>query len=215
LYLLVEFSTVPIDLPKPILNMKSLSVILSILTLTSALPSPQKGPAPLAINVELCTGENYTGDCDVLVIGQGVCVTLPAPFYKNTGSLIPYGDFYCRLTWYVNASSPAKSHKVYSAAPGRKRREKTIELKLAYRCYSPDLFQEQAHANVGTNNRQADTCSPHNNAFVWSDSNAPEGEVPGAPALHHYKFDGAFPTGPVDVGTDVTSLWCDYLVRNE
>jgi hypothetical protein len=48
----------------------------------------------------LCTGENFTGDCQVLPAGfNNTCQILPAPFYKNVGAFSPNSDgVVCEIT---------------------------------------------------------------------------------------------------------------------
>ncbi|KAH7139235.1 hypothetical protein B0J11DRAFT_38597 [Dendryphion nanum] len=50
-------------------------------------------------DVLICTGENYTGDCQTLSVPYNTCQTLSAPFYKNVGSIKPDAGAFCRITY--------------------------------------------------------------------------------------------------------------------
>ncbi|KAK4184601.1 hypothetical protein QBC35DRAFT_517456 [Podospora australis] len=123
---------------------------ISLLTMALALPIFGALAAPLADgasavasnekretpgNVYVCTGPNFTGNCEVLSLGtSGNCVPIPAPYAFNVGSFGPDRGAICRLfdtdhadctgsglaiLWYPGQSdlgSPEKFHAAQKAA---------------------------------------------------------------------------------------------------
>jgi hypothetical protein len=80
--------------------MKSFTTaILSLVAMTSAFPtSTLKSRTDGAVDVKVCTGENYTGECTTISAVYNQCNVLPAPYFKNVGSLKPAVGAFCRIT---------------------------------------------------------------------------------------------------------------------
>lgn len=75
--------------------MKTFAIALaSLITLNSALPATSQAPG----DVLICTGENYTGDCETLSVPFNACQILSAPFTNNVGSFKPAPGAFCRIT---------------------------------------------------------------------------------------------------------------------
>ncbi|KAK3374984.1 hypothetical protein B0H63DRAFT_262752 [Podospora didyma] len=46
--------------------------------------------------ITMCTGANFTGTCEYRVWPLETCITLGAPFYKNTNTFVPdEGNWFC------------------------------------------------------------------------------------------------------------------------
>ena len=75
--------------------MKSTLLFLAAATTISALP---QGSAT-DLSVQVCTGENYIGDCKTLYVAPDTCQQLPGLFRKNIGSFKPGPKTLCRITY--------------------------------------------------------------------------------------------------------------------
>lgn len=73
------------------------ATLLSLLTLTSSAPT-QNLAARTPGNVFLCTGENFSGECETILVPFYKCLPLPSPFYKNVGSMRVDPGAFCRIT---------------------------------------------------------------------------------------------------------------------
>jgi uncharacterized protein involved in propanediol utilization len=80
--------------------MKSFTAaIMSLVAITSALPtSTLEARTDGAVDVQVCTGENYTGECTTISAVYNQCNVLPEPFFNNVGSLKPAAGALCRIT---------------------------------------------------------------------------------------------------------------------
>ena len=81
---------------------------LSLLTLVSALPannnlSRRQTSSPSS--VQICTGENYTGNCETLIVAPETCYTIPDIYKGNVGSLLPEPGLLCRITYTQDTCS--------------------------------------------------------------------------------------------------------------
>ncbi|KAF2111750.1 hypothetical protein BDV96DRAFT_602799 [Lophiotrema nucula] len=77
--------------------MKTFTIALAALTaITSAAPTLEtRTPG----SVLICTGENYTGECERLQVPFNTCQQLAAPYRNNVGSFRPDVGAYCRITY--------------------------------------------------------------------------------------------------------------------
>lgn len=69
----------------------------TLLSLATALPTTTT-PASTPGGVKFCTGENGDGQCNYGLYEFNTCYTLPAPYYKNVGSMAVDSGAYCRIT---------------------------------------------------------------------------------------------------------------------
>jgi hypothetical protein len=75
----------------------STAALLTLLPFLAA-AAPLESPTPPG-NVLLCTGANYTGECTTINSQPfNKCQQIPAPYFKNLGSIKPDAGAYCRIT---------------------------------------------------------------------------------------------------------------------
>ncbi|KAF2791537.1 hypothetical protein K505DRAFT_248723 [Melanomma pulvis-pyrius CBS 109.77] len=94
------------------------TAILSLVAISSALPtSSMEARAEGAVDVQVCTGENYTGECTTISAAFNECQVLPGPYLNNVGSLKPAAGAFCRIT-YTAATCTLHGDAFIDPTPG-------------------------------------------------------------------------------------------------